>query len=215
MTWVHFVALAGRREAGLAYAVGKLVQFGLPLVWLRWVEGAWPRPAAPRGKGLASASLFGALAVGLLLTVYFAGLRSSPALIGAATEIRRRLEPMGLTTPLAFLGVAAFYCLAHSLLEEYYWRWFVYGRLREQSRPVLAGVVSSLGFMGHHVILVSRFTGGSWGAAALLSLGVAVGGAAWAWMYQRSGSLYGPWWSHGLVDAGLMVIGYDLLWALP
>ena len=30
-------------------------------------------------------------------------------------------------------------------------------------------------------------------------------GAAWAWIYHRSGSLLGPWLSHLLIDAGIFV----------
>jgi uncharacterized protein len=44
----------------------------------------------------------------------------------------------------------------------------------------------------------------------LFSLSVAVGGAFWAWLYQRTGSLYGPWLSHLLVDAAIFLVGYDL-----
>ena len=43
------------------------------------------------------------------------------------------------------------------------------------------------------------------------SLGVAVGGAAWAWLYERTGSVLAPWVSHLLIDATLFVIGWDLL----
>jgi hypothetical protein len=214
MTWVYFVALSGRREAGVAYLIGKIVQFGFPLVWLRWVEGRWFRLARPSIKGLALASIFGAFVVALMLTVYLAGLRGSPMLAGAASEIRHKLEPFGLATPVGFLLLAAFYCVAHSLLEEYYWRWYVFGRLRDQTHPALAALISSLGFMAHHVILVYRFIGGSGGAVILFSLSVAGGGAVWAWIYHRNGSLYGPWWSHGMVDAALMLIGYDLLGGL-
>jgi membrane protease YdiL (CAAX protease family) len=39
---------------------------------------------------------------------------------------------------------------------------------------------------------------------------VAVGGAVWAWLYQRTNSVYAPWISHLVVDASLFVIGYDL-----
>jgi membrane protease YdiL (CAAX protease family) len=44
-----------------------------------------------------------------------------------------------------------------------------------------------------------------------LSLGVAVGGAVWARLYDRSGSLLGPWLSHLLVDAAIFFVGYELL----
>lgn len=212
LTWVYFVVLSGRREAGVAYAVGKVAQFTFPVIWVRYVEKRRIRPRAPGRRGLTPALLFGALATALLLALYFGGIRRSDLLTGAADELHRKLAPVGLDTPLPFLALAGFYCVAHSLLEEYYWRWFVFGRLREWGHPGLAGAISSLGFMAHHVILVHRFVGDSWGAVAILSLCVAAAGAIWAWAYHRSGSLYGPWWSHGLVDAGLMVVGYDLLW---
>jgi membrane protease YdiL (CAAX protease family) len=44
----------------------------------------------------------------------------------------------------------------------------------------------------------------------VFSLAVAVGGAVWAWLYDFSRSLIGPWLSHMLVDIGIFVIGYDL-----
>jgi uncharacterized protein len=214
MTWVYFVALGGREEAGIAYMVGKLLQFGFPVVWVRWVERGSLRPAAASRDGIAHGSLFGALVVVVLLALYVGGFRGSALLDGAATQLRGRLTPLGLDTPLGVIALFAFFCIAHSLLEEYYWRWFVFGRLRAQTRPALAGFISSVGFMAHHVIVLHQLTGGAWGPLVLLSLGVAIGGAAWAWIYHRSGSLYGAWWSHGLVDAGLMLVGYDLLWPL-
>ena len=39
---------------------------------------------------------------------------------------------------------------------------------------------------------------------------IAAGGAVWAWIYERTGSLYGPWLSHLVVDAGIFIIGYDI-----
>jgi len=41
-------------------------------------------------------------------------------------------------------AVGVFYALCHSLLEEYYWRWFVFARLREQMRLSTAMMVSSV-----------------------------------------------------------------------
>ena len=45
------------------------------------------------------------------------------------------------------------------------------------------------------------------------SASVAIGGAVWAWLYDRSGSLLGPWLSHILIDAAIFIIGYDLIFA--
>lgn len=213
MTWVYFVVLAGRREAGVAYAVGKVLQFSFPFVWVRFVERRPIRLSPPR-RTEPTALLFGVVVMAVILAGYFGGLRGSELVAGARGRMLAKLTPIGLGTPLGFVAMAGFYSVAHSFLEEYYWRWYVFGRLRERVRPALATVISSLGFASHHVILLSSYAGGSWLVVGLLSVGVAVGGAVWAWLYHRRGSLYGPWWSHGLVDVALMVVGYDLLFGI-
>ena len=40
---------------------------------------------------------------------------------------------------------------------------------------------------------------------------MAVGGAAWAWLYERTKSIYASWVSHLLVDAAIFVVGWDLV----
>ena len=76
-------------------------------------------------------------------------------------------------------------------------------------------VLSSLGFMAHHVIVVHAFLQGPWWLTAFFSLCVAFGGGVWAWLYARFGSLYGPWVSHFLLDVTIMYIGFDLVrWPL-
>ena len=47
--------------------------------------------------------------------------------------------------------------------------------------------------------------------ALFFSLCVAVGGAFWGWLYHQTGSLYAPWASHLLIDAGIMAVGYDMV----
>src|SRR5690606_17666993 len=102
--------------------------------------------------------------------------------------------------------------LVHSLAEEYYWRWFVFAQLRRIIPLAPAIGLSSLAFMAHHVIVVGSYLRDNPLAMIFFSLSVAVGGAVWAGLYQRSGSLVGPWLSHLLVDAGIMIVGYDLIW---
>jgi membrane protease YdiL (CAAX protease family) len=97
------------------------------------------------------------------------------------------------------------------LLEEYYWRWFVFGQLRRWIPVGAAIAVSSLAFTAHHVLVLRFYFGGFSLPTGILSLAVASGGVFWAWLYQKSGSLYGPWLSHALIDAALFLIAYDLM----
>ena len=98
-------------------------------------------------------------------------------------------------------------------MEEYYFRWFVFGQLRNLTGFLPAMIVSGLAFMAHHVIVLRHYFNGLSPWTVLLSCAIAVGGLIWAFQYERSKSLTGPWLSHAIVDAGIFAIGYHLLFA--
>jgi uncharacterized protein len=76
-------------------------------------------------------------------------------------------------------------------------------------------VLSSLAFMGHHVVVLYVYLPGKFLTAVLpFSLAIAIGGAVWAFLYERSGSIWSPWLSHLIIDAGIFIIGWDLLWPI-
>ena len=68
--------------------------------------------------------------------------------------------------------------------------------------------------MLHHILLLAAYFGWFSPATWIFSAAVAVGGAYWAWLYQRSGSLWGPWLSHLVIDAAIFIVGYDLVFGL-
>jgi len=208
-TWLYFVTFAGHNAVGVVYAVTKIVQFGFPLAWVLAVERRRIRIHRPDGRGMFVGVAFGTVVLVGMLALYHGVLSDGSYARQGHEALIAKLKDFGATTPLGFLGLAVFYSLLHSFMEEYYWRWFVFGRLREFTGTWMAIVVSSLGFMAHHVIVVSRYTD-DYLAIGFLSLSVAVGGAVWAWLYQRYESLYAPWVSHMFVDSGIMLVGYDL-----
>ena len=146
------------------------------------------------------------------LTLYFFVLKPAGVFDNAADSIREKVIGLGATSIPRYMALSIFYCVIHSLLEEYYWRWFVFDRLCHGMKAVPAAVLSGLAFMGHHVIvLYVYFPGQFWVAVVPFSLGIAVGGVVWAWLFRRTGSIYSPWLSHLLVDAAIFVIGWDLV----
>jgi hypothetical protein len=165
-----------------------------------------------RGVGLGIA--FGLLVSAGALLLYFVWLKSTPLFQATSDKVHRWLTEFNLATPGGFLAMAVFIAVLHSLLEEYYWRWFVFGRLTRYVSLPWAMVLSSLAFMSHHVIVLSVYLPGGerfWLGVMPFSLCVAAGGIVWCWLYHRSQSLLGPWLSHLLVDVTLMAIGYDML----
>ena len=212
LTFGYYVALSREPRAVVQafYVVGKLVQFGLPLCWVRHGAGLCPRQSPRRGGGVLLGLAFGALVWSAAMAVH-RGLLWPLGLYGPAAEaVRAKVVFFGLGSPARFAAAGVFYAVVHSGLEEYYWRFFVFGELRLVLSKAPAILVSSLGFMAHHVIILATFLG--WGSpfTYCAAAAVAMGGAFWAWLYERTGSLLGPWLGHLLVDAAIFMVGFDL-----
>jgi membrane protease YdiL (CAAX protease family) len=210
--WLYFVLLAGTGAMTTVYAAAKLFQFSLPAAW--FVLNRKNRENLPgwNGRGWKAGLASGVVIVAMLWLVYRALLQGGSILAGLESGVRVKLEQVGAVTPSRMFMMAVFLSVVHSFLEEYYWRWFLYGRLRARIGSTPALWVSSFGFMAHHVIILHVFLGGDrWLATVLFSLAIAAAGGLWAWLYGRSGSLIGPWISHMLADFGVFWVGYELM----
>lgn len=213
VTLAYFVLLADQPLGRVAYVIGKSVQFAFPLFWVVIVLRERLRITASL-RGVPTGLAFGLFVGGTMLALYFLLLKPAGFFVGPDEAVRQKIVQLKLDSLWLFTAAAVFYSLGHSFLEEYYWRWFVFGRLRELMPLTPAIVVSSLGFMAHHVILLAVYFGAASPVTYVFSLGVAVGGAVWAWLYDWSGSLFGPWLSHLLVDAAIFVVGFELVYPL-
>jgi len=217
LAWLGFVYLANETDRGQSllatvYAAGKILQFGFPYLYVWLFEPAQLRTMSFARRGVMLGVAFGLLVDAAMAILYVAVLRGSSTIADTPAKIFGKLEEFHLATPAGYLAIGLFLCVIHSLLEEYYWRWFVFGWLRRVMPLAAAIALSSLAFMAHHVvILYVYFPDRFWLLAFPFSLGVAVGGAIWAWLYQRTGSLLAPWVSHVVVDAAILLIGFDML----
>jgi membrane protease YdiL (CAAX protease family) len=218
LTVVYFILLANSSTALQqgTYAIGKLIQFGLPALWIfgvRREQIAWSKP---RRTDFIGGGLLGmGLLVGALVLYHFVAKPAGLFDDTPGNAIRQKIAGLGVGSVPRFAVLATFYSLAHSLLEEYYWRWFVFGRLRRLTSPSAAIGISSVGFMAHHVCIISTFFGWFSPMSLLLSAAVAIGGVIFAAIYQRTNSLYAPWISHAFVDAAIFLVGYDLMASSP
>ncbi len=210
VTLVYFVWAADSASSvqRQMYGVMKTVQFALPVAWVWYAAGAFPRPRGLRTEGTAAGLAFGvAVFLGAVLGYRYV-LEPAGVFQSAIGPMQEKLLGLGLGSPAKFVLFAVFCSTAHAFLEEYYWRWFVFDRMAKQVPVTAAIVVSSLGFMAHHVIVLAHYFGWASPTTWAFSVCVAVGGAFWAWLYQRTGSLWGPWLSHVLADAGIFCVGY-------
>jgi membrane protease YdiL (CAAX protease family) len=224
--WAYFVVLRDHPAAPAAYAAAKLVQFALPVAaWLLASSGPRARSREPargdrRNPRAEARRLVTVIAIGLATgAALSAGVLASrlllagdPALDLVGAAVAERVAGYALDSPARYLAFALFLSLVHSGLEEYYWRWFLLGRLRTRLPALAATTLSSLAFTAHHVVVVAGYVPpGRWPLIVAGSLGVFVGGLVWGWLYLDHRGLLAPWLSHALVDVAVLALGWQLM----
>ena len=197
---LYFVALPG--YSSFLYPATKILMLAWPL------DGISQDFALPFIKvqkelgsfGLCSGILFSTIII-LTFFLFEPFFRSFvPALQGVA-------ETFGILS--WYIPFAIFLSVFHSLFEELYWRWFVFGGLRLLMKTNTAIALGSLAFSAHHVVILWQFFPPV--IALLFGLTIAIAGACWCLLYQKTNSLVTSWLSHILVDATILTIGYVLL----
>ncbi|MBW2460123.1 MAG: CPBP family intramembrane metalloprotease [Deltaproteobacteria bacterium] len=210
---IYFVWVPEGALGQAAYTLTKVFTLVYPLFFLGSIgvngltrrrddqQAKWPSRRAVLLTGLGSGVLIAGLGVVLMLTPLGDLVRQGA---GAATD---KAEALGFRQH--FVLFAIFISVIHSGLEEYYWRFFVYGQLREKCRPWVAHGIAAVAFAAHHLVLTLQFF--SVGLAVFMAVAVAVGGLLWTVMYERQGTVLGGWLSHLCVDAFLMLVAYQLV----
>jgi len=213
ITWCYFV-LAGRYSPGVqqgVYLTVKIIQFAFPLVWVFFVLREPLRTGRLTAEGLLLGAAFGIVVVGAGWLLFDRVLRNAAVFSDAAALIHDKIGGFGIDSPWKYAILAGFYSLFHSLLEEYYWRWFVFRQLRRLVPMWVAILASAVAFTAHHVVVLNEFFRDAPWLAWLFASAVGVGGIFWAWLYEKTNSLAAVWLSHLIVDAGIFWVGYDLV----
>jgi len=196
------------------YAIAKTIQFGFPIAWLLLDPAFLSHWHAPtnRTKFLGQGIGFGLIVAALMIVAFVVIVQETEAGRSLAQAVQDKMSDAGFNTFARFIAISIFYCVVHSFLEEYYWRWFIFRGCTRIMPFVPAVIISSLGFTIHHVLILSVYFGwGSWLCWAA-SFTVAVGGAVWALIYSQARTILPVWISHLIVDVGIFGIGLFLMW---
>lgn len=188
------------------YTATKVFLVVWPLLWLPYIQAhfsKWKARLSPFIGSLVGAPM-GVLMVSFILTALL--LIDLSSISSVVTE---KAEDFGVLTPVFYIIFAVFFSLLHSLLEEYYWRWFVFRGLMLKMKWIPAALLGSAAFAGHHYFVLSEFFPLS--LTLLFGTGVGVAGFIWCFLYKKYQSLWPSYVSHIFVDAILMVIGYQIL----
>lgn len=209
-SFFYFIVWADQPVARYLYSAVKLFTLIWPVLALFLVIGEKDAFRGILGAGhLCSVPLgilTGCVIGGLILAGYY--LTPLGEHVNAHKDaIVQQMEKFNLVK--YYIPFAVFLSLAHSLIEEYYWRWFVFGQLAKIVPAAAAYLLGSAAFAAHHFVVLSVYFP-AW-STALFGTGVGLGGLLWCWQYRKQKSLAGAWVSHMLVDASFLFIGYQLM----
>jgi uncharacterized protein len=188
------------------FAASKFGILAIPLFWVKYVDKMKYRIPTWSTRGLKEGILSGLVISALMFAVWKqieAGLSQD--------EIKSLLDHVqkaGLSDLPTFVVMSVYWCVINSLLEEYVWRWFVYGRFAAMFADYkfgnnAAAVASALFFTLHHTVALSAYVSGH--VNFLASLGVFIGGTFWFFIYARYQNIYASWISHVIADVAIFV----------
>lgn len=201
--YLYFVVFTDPDSVPILFTVIKICIFAWPLAW--YVFGFRPALRVGQNKnGVVLGVITGLLSLSIILCAFFL---FQSELSSGKEAIQDKIRSFGIEN--YYLLFAAFLSIFHAALEEYYWRWFVFGGLTQRLNIFWAAIISSVAFSAHHYIVLSQFFSVSF--SILGTLAVCVAGLLWCALYYHTGKLYASWISHMLADAGIMITGYLLL----
>ena len=200
----YFVIAGAHPAARWGYGLVKAFTLMWPVVVLCW----WREPIRFRlarsvgiGRSLLEGGGSGIVMGGIVLVALLTPVRGVAD--GASGAITAKLTVLGLLDSYWIFAIVL--AVGHSLLEEYYWRGFVFGQLRRLLPLGWAHGLAGFSFSWHHIVLCSQFFPLGW---ALVFGGCVMGaGCVWSVLYERHGHFWGAWISHVIVDVVLLGLG--------
>ena len=205
----YFFLWHGTTTANVLYSGVKLFTVVYPMVCAIWLLRI-PIPLRGRSLRYHLRAVPAGFVLGLAIVgVAFLLLQTpiGPVVNESADKMREHLA--GTVWLKYYIPLALMLSIIHSLIEEVYWRWFVYGQLSLLIPRGWALALGAVAFSLHHIVVLLQFFDPV--VALAFSACVGIGGFFWSLMMDRQKTLAGAWISHIVVDLGVFGLGYWLL----
>lgn len=202
----YMVLLGHSSLAPFIYVLSKIGMIALPIavILIGWQYGTFFKKTKFYDVllGLGIGTIF--------FVVIFGAFQFFPELFDKAfVDVLPRAKAFGIANPITFIIVGLIFSIFHSLFEEFYWRWFIFGTMKSLLPVKAAIVLSGVAFSLHHILALTAFT------TPLLAIifGLLVGaiGSFWSLLYVWRGNLTASWISHIAADLAIISAGYVIL----
>lgn len=194
----YFVIFDGEKTAQIIYLLAKIFIFIFPVFFIKNLV-----PFKKAFKFDLGELLFGAI-IGVAIFISGYVIIKFPIVMNeikmAKPFVEAKINNFGVANHYILMAVVISF--AHSMLEEYYWRWFVYGASKRN-------VLSAISFSLHHFIVLNYYF--IWSTAFILTFIVALGGVLFNLLYKQKESIWAPWGAHVGADLFIFYVGFLLL----
>ncbi len=193
--------------AYLYKAMGKAVLFvGVPLLyWKLCPDFSYKTLFRCDKSTLKWGGLLGGFVFSVVVGAYFLT-KSFVDLSMVTVELESRLH----IDAGNFILVAVYIASCNSLLEEFFFRGFLFFRLKDLVNGKFAHITSSIIFAVYHVgIMLTWFV---WWVFALCMLALVIGGVIFNLLDEKSESLYPSWICHACANVGINLVGCILFY---
>ncbi|MCY3003851.1 MAG: CPBP family intramembrane metalloprotease [Planctomycetota bacterium] len=180
-----------------------------PLLWWLRIERRAPSGSLLDPRWRREALVGSLLLSGVVLSVVYGGWSLFGERLLDPVALRQTVETSGIGTPAKFLMAGVAISFGNSLVEEFFWRWFVGTRAELLVGSRWAAPLSAALFTSHHVVSFCVLFGPAAGLAA--SAGVFLAGLVWSLLYQRWRSIWPGWCIHVVADLAGLSLGWHVL----
>ena len=205
-TFGYFVLSSDPGEARTLFIAARVFLIFFPLLWTVLIDRAgFPVPRLTK-DGVAVGFFVGSGITLAGLALYYAAFND----LLVVDSVREKAALLGFSGS-TYWFYSLLIIVGNSSLEEYYWRWFNFAKLKNVVGREGALIVSALGFTVHHIIVLVVYFGWMYG----MGLGACVlcGGVIFAYLYDRYDCIWSPWICHAVIDGGIMVVGYSMIFS--
>ena len=193
-TAVMFVGLTLIGNVPLTFLLFYAWLLGVPLIDNAFPKGRFKAEKRDILLGIGSGVLF--------FLFIFVGMRYLHVYLLDVGKLRVLLLEWGFSGPGEIWLVLVF-LFVNPVLEEIYWRGYMYDKLRVNGKAV-AIWVSAIFYALYHLLTVNElFTGGF---SLLAVIPVLMAGLFWGYLRERTGSITATIIGHGLADLGILFV---------
>ena len=184
--------------------VGQIWLLCLPVIWLLQIEHQAVKISQPKQFDYITGIIVGLSMFAAIVLVYWFWLQHWIDV----NVVRERLDRVVKLDRRSFVLGGIYFTIVNALIEEYFWRWFVYSRCQELVSNSVAVWLTALFFTLHHTIGLAFFT--DWRTTLIGSLAVFIAGVIWSDYYRRYGSIWSNYISHAIADIALHLVAWQI-----